>query len=136
MAAELRTGRTLGGGDLRAEVHVAQQPFDDKDVSDDGNRPAGDYTQAGAGLRYVVWPEARSSWEIALAAVWFEARGAPNLIDEAEQYLGLRAGLGWRVRVSDRLDLGPELSVLFGESDADTVLFPQFTWGLRWRLGR
>jgi len=124
----------LARGDLRAELHGAQQFLDDEDFADDGNSSAGDWTQAGLGLRWIATPVAEGSWEWIAGLVWFEARGEPNLIELPGHYLGLRFGFGYRVRLTPSIDLGPELVGILAQGEGDCVLVPQLVWGLRVRL--
>ena len=120
--------------DWRVEASVAQQFIDDKDFADDGNPGAGDFTQVGLSLRVVTAARERRHWTLRVGPVWFRARGAPNLIDEAGDYVGLRIGLGFETDLTPRWSLGPEIALISAWGEGNFELVPQLTWGVRWRL--
>jgi len=126
----------LGAGELRADANLTQQFLDDEDFVDDGNESAGDWTQISLGLRYVATPDDEASWESFVGPVWFHARGEPNIIDEPGRYVGVRAGLGYHVRLSPRFSMGPSLAVVYGWDGGGPARFPQLTWDLTFAPGR
>ncbi|HED65010.1 MAG TPA: hypothetical protein ENJ09_05580 [Planctomycetes bacterium] len=123
-------------GDWRIELQLVDQFLDDETFSKDGNPPAGNWTQLALAARLVRSPGASESVEWFAGPIFFHARGKPNLVELPGSYLGLRAGVGYQVRLSRGLVMGPEIALVIAHSSRDTVLFGQVAWGVRWALGR
>lgn len=119
--------------DWRIEASVAQQFLDDEDFVTDGNPAAGDLTQVGLSLRAVTAAKDRRHWTLRTGLVWIRARGAPNIIEEAGDYVGLRIGLGFETDLTPRWSIGPEIALIPAWGEGEFELVPQFTWGVRWR---
>lgn len=120
--------------DWRLEASVTQQFYDDSDIVDDGNPEAGDFTQVGLSLRALTAAHERRHWTLRAGPVWFRARGRPNLVDEAGDYLGLRVGVGFETDLSERWSMGPELALITAYGEGKWELVPQLTWGVRFGL--
>lgn len=116
------------------ELRFTQQFVDDKLLADDGNPEAGDWTQIDLG--WLCLPDRPRGWSARVALTVFEARGEPNLVDEAGDYGGLLAGVGWFAELAPGWWVGPELAVIAAAGPEEPVVFPEITWGLRWRPPR
>lgn len=123
-----------GETDWRAELAVAEQFLDDENLARDGNPGAGDWTQVGLSLRALTSPAERHHWTARIGAIWFRARGEPNVIDLPGDYVGLRLGLGFETDLGRSWSFGPELALIPAYGEGEFVLVPQVTWGVRWRL--
>jgi hypothetical protein len=116
----------------RLEARFTDQFLDDKAFADDGNPAAGNWTQLDLGLqRLWAWEDGRA-WSVRLGLVGFEARGEPNLADEAGDYFGAYLGVGRFARLGRGLAFGPELTLVAATGPDPRVVIPQLTWGLRW----
>lgn len=116
------------------EARFTDQFVDDKSFADDGNPEAGNWTQLDLGLlRFSPWEEERS-WSLRFGVTGFEARGEPNLADEAGDYIGAYCGVG-RFRRFGNIAIGPELTLILATGPDPQVIIPQLTWGLRWMPG-
>jgi len=116
----------------RFEARFTDQFLDDKSFADDGNPAAGNWTQLDLGLlRLSCWEESRA-WSVRFGLVGFEARGEPNLVDEAGDYVGIYGGLGRFWRFGRGFAFGPEITLVAATGPDPFTLFPQLTWGLRW----
>lgn len=119
------------GSPHHLELRFTDQFVDDKLLADDGNPEAGNWTQLDLG--WLLLPETPRGVSARLALTGFEARGEPNLVDESGDYWGLLAGVGWFAELAPGWWLGPELALVAATGPEPFVLFPQLTWGLRWR---
>ncbi len=116
------------------EARFTDQFVDDKSVADDGNPQAGNWAQLDLGLLH-LWPwEDERAWSLRLGLTGFEARGEPNLAEEAGDYIGVYCGVG-RFRRFGSIAIGPELTLVAATGPDPLVLIPQLTWGLRWMPG-
>ena len=131
------TTRLLRRGDVdwRAELSIAQQFLDDEDLADDGRVSAGDWTQAGLGLRWITHVEEKRHWTARLGFIWARARGVPNIVNDPGDFVGIRFGLGYESDLTPALSMGPELAVIptYGGDGHEFDVVPQLTWGFRWR---
>ncbi len=118
------------------EAQLTRQFLDDSDLADDGNPPAGDWTQFRAGLLFTIPSTERRSWTARTGAVWFEARGRPNIVDEPGHHFGAYFALGFETRFGERWSMGPELALMpaVHEGGGGLELVPQATWRILWRL--
>lgn len=113
------------------EARFTDQFLDDKTFADNGLPEAGNWTQLDLGLlRLSPWEDERA-WSLRFGLTGFEARGEPNLADEAGEYLGVYCGLG-RFRRFGSIAIGPELTLVAATGPDPLVFIPQLTWGLRW----
>lgn len=129
LSAPLRTGSAW-----ELEARFTDQFVDDKDFADNGFPEAGNWTQLDLGLLRLAWEDGRA-WSTRFGLVGFQARGEPNLVDEAGDYLGLYFGVGRFTRFGAGLVFGPELTLIAASGEDPRVLIPQLTWGLRWTPG-
>jgi hypothetical protein len=116
------------------EARLTEQFLDDKTFADNDFPEAGDWSQLELGLVRLTWSEERA-WSTRFGLIAFRARGEPNLVDEAGDYLGAYVGVGRFTRFAPGLAFGPELALIFASGDDPRVLVPQITWGLRWTPG-
>jgi hypothetical protein len=117
------------------ELELTHQFIDEESLSDDGNPPAGDWTQVQLGLLWASHPEGRRHWTHRAGMFWFRALGEPNIIDDPGDYVGLYYGAGYRTDFGPHLSMGPELALLgaFREGGGVVEVVPQFTWRVIWR---
>jgi hypothetical protein len=119
----------------RLEARFTDQFVDDKSFADDGNPESGDWTQLDLGLlRFWPW-NADRAWTLRFGVVGLEARGEPNLVDEAGDYWGGYCGVGRFWRFGRGFAFGPELTLVAATGPDPQVLIPQLTWGFRWMPG-
>ena len=119
------------------EARFTDQFVDDKTFADNGLPEAGNWTQLDLGLLYTTtFDEDGRAWSARAGVVGFEARGDPNLVDEAGDYRGVYLGVGRFTLLGAELAFGPELTLVAASGPDPRVLFPQLTWGLRWMPGR
>ncbi len=116
------------------EARFTDQFIDDKTFADNGFPEAGNWTQLDLGLLRLVWDEGRA-WSTRFGVLGFEARGEPNMVEEAGEYLGLYFGVGRFTLFGPGLAFGPELTLIAASGNDPRVLIPQLTWGLRWTPG-
>lgn len=118
------------------ELEATHQPWDDEDLSDDGNPHAGDWTQIQLGVKRLSNPGGRRHWTQRYGLAWFRARGEPNIVHEEGDYEALYAGFGFETEIGRRVSIGPELSLMAAhrEQGSGLVLVPQFNWHLIWRF--
>ena len=112
------------------EVLATLQPWDDEDILSDGNSHAGNFAQFQLGVKRMR-PAAEDRWWTARAgALWFRAKGEPNIVDLPGDYLGLYIGFGFEQQVNEHLTMGPDLSLLLAslESSGDLDVVPQLAW--------
>jgi len=119
----------------RAEARFTDQFVDDKTFADNGLPEAGNWTQLELGLRGLSTPEERSHWIVRFGAIGFDALGEPNLIEEPGDYLGVYGSFGRETDFGHGFSIGPEISLVAASGPDPFVLFPQLTWGIRWRPG-
>ncbi len=140
-------GLGIGGGrvlrqssvqTLSAEVLGTWQFLDDEAFIDDGNPPAGDFFQVRVGLKSSLAPRARRHVVFRTGAVWFQASGEPNIVDEPGDYYGLYGSVGFETDISPCLTLGPELALMAvtPTSEFSVEPVPQLNWHLTWHPGR
>lgn len=116
-------GVTVGGGILHntgkysgtqtsLELLGTIQPWDDEDFSNDGNTPAGDWSQVQIGMRHTAPHPVgrRDSWRY--GAVWARAKGTPNIVQTEGDHLGFYGGYGWDWELRDGWRFGPDLTLL------------------------
>ena len=119
----------------RLEARFTDQFLDDKSLADDGNPEAGNWTQLDLGLMCLSSSVDERAWSLRLGVVGFEARGDPNLVEEAGDYLGGYLGIGRFWSFGRGFAFGPELTLVAASGPDPFVLFPQLTWGFRWMPG-
>ena len=122
--------------DWFAQLELTQQFFDYSDVTGDGNPAAGDWTQVQAGLKLLYGPDEKRHWIARFGAVWFEARGEPNIVNHPGEYWGAYVGVGFETRITEHLLIGPELTVMpaYDFDGHHVAIVPQLTWRLLWRF--
>ena len=121
------------------EVLGTYQFLDDEDFSSDGNPGAGDWYQIRAGIKNTFAPKSRRHLTTRWGAVWFKAKGAPNIIGQPGDYYGIYGGVGFETDLTSSLTVGPELSVMVvTEVDEFHVVrpVPQLNWHVTWWLGK
>ncbi len=123
------------------ELEMTSQPFDDEDLSDDGNPHAGDWTQFQLGAKRLSAPTESRHWTKRLGIAWFRARGPPNIVQEAGDYIGVYGGYGFETHFAGQPDgkrgisMGPELSLMLARGEGaggDVVVVPQLNWHISW----
>jgi hypothetical protein len=119
----------------RAEARFTDQFVDDKSFADDGNPPAGDWTQLDLGLLWLSEPEESRAWSLRFGVLAFEARGEPNLVEESGDYVGAYCGAGRFWYFGKGFAFGPELTLVAATGPDPLAIFPQLTWGFRWTPG-
>lgn len=127
VAREVGTWR---GGGLALEAEFTQQFLDDTSFTDSDNPEAGDWSQAKLGARWAK-PFDRGRWiTVRTGAVWFNARGDPNIINDPGDYLGLFVELGLEARVSKNIIAGPAIATMlaYDGKDREEHVVPQVTW--------
>ena len=126
-------GHELGpwrGGDWALEAEATQQFLDDTEFTDSENPGAGDWTQFKLGGRW-AWPYEDDRWvAVRTGAVWFRARGEPNVINDPDDYLGGYLELGLEARIGEHWVVGPSIATMlvFDEEDSQEHVVPQVTW--------
>jgi hypothetical protein len=122
-------------GAWQLEARFTDQFLDDKSFADNGLPEAGNWTQLDLGLlRLSPWEDERA-WSFRFGLTGFEARGEPNLADEAGEYFGAYCGVGRFRRFGRSFAIGPELTLVVATGPDPRVVIPQLTWGLRWMPG-
>ena len=116
------------------ELQGTLQPWDDEDLHDDGNPPAGDLTQFQLGVKRAGPWGVRRTWTGRAGAVWFRAEGEPNIVQEPGDYLGVYVGAGFETRLTPHLSVGPDfvLMLVSLERSGEVDLVPQFRWTFTW----
>ncbi len=106
------------------------QPWDDEDVISDGHPHAGDFAQFQLGVKRARPSQEDRWWTSRAGAVWFRAKGEPNIVQLPGDYLGLYAGAGFELQVNEHLTMGPDLSLLVVslERSGDVDVVPQLAW--------
>jgi hypothetical protein len=125
-----------GLGPWQLEARFTYQFLDDKAFADNDFPEAGDWTQLDLGVLRLYAPDAERTWTARLGLVGFEARGQPNLAEEAGDYWGGYAGIGRFTHFGRGFWFGPELTLVAATGPDPLVLIPQITWGVRWMPGR
>ena len=118
------------------ELELTQQHFDDEDLADDGNPPAGDWTQVQLGVKRLSAPEESRHFTQRYGLAWMRARGEPNIVQLAGDYEAIYAGFGFETDLTPRLSVGPELSLMgaLREKGSGIDFIPQFNWHVIWRF--
>lgn len=121
--------------DLWGELQVTQQCLDDTDLTGGRRDAAGDWTQLQVGVKYELPLDQRRDWTVRTGLVWFEARGEPNIVNDAGDYYGAYLGVGFETAFSEHFSAGPQLAGLFTfeEGGSGFDLVPQLTWHFLWR---
>jgi hypothetical protein len=116
------------------ELEGTHQPWDDEDLSDDGNPHAGTITQIQMGVKRTSDPLDSRHWTQRYGVGWFRARGEPNIVQEAGDYEVLYAGWGFETHLSKSVTMGPEFSLMLAvqEKTRDVYVVPQFNWHISW----
>jgi hypothetical protein len=125
-----------GLGPWQLEARFTDQFVDDKTLADNGFPEAGNWTQLDLGLLRWYTPDAERSWTARFGLVGFEARGDPNVVEEAGEYFGAYAGVGRFTHFGRGWWFGPEITLVAATGPDPRVLIPQITWGVRWMPGR
>lgn len=125
-------GYPLGAGAWQLEARFTDQWLDDKSFADNGFPEAGNWTQLDLGALWLEpVPAGETCWSLRFGATAFEARGEPNMVEEAGEYLGAYLGAGRLTLFGGRWLVGPELTLLFASGDDPFAIVPQLTWGVR-----
>ena len=116
------------------ELEGTHQPWDDEDLSDDGNPAAGDITQIQIGVKRSSDPMDWRHWTQRYGVAWFRARGEPNIVQEPGDYEALYAGFGFETHLTESITMGPELSLMLAlrEKSSSFDFVPQFNWHITW----
>ena len=116
------------------ELEGTHQPWDDEDLSDDGNPAAGDITQIQIGVKRTSDPLDWKHWTQRYGVGWFRARGEPNIVQEPGDYEVLYAGFGFETHLTESITMGPELSLMLAlrEKGSSFDFVPQFNWHITW----
>ncbi len=117
------------------ELEGTHQPWDDEDLSDDGNPAAGDITQIQIGVKRTSDPMDWKHWTQRYGVGWFRARGEPNIIQEPGDYEMVYAGFGFETQLTKSISMGPELSLTAATTEggkSDIYWVPQFNWHITW----
>lgn len=122
---------------VAAEVDGVFQFFDDEALADDDRPAAGDWLQAQAGLRAILWPDCRFRPTARIGLAYFDAQGEPNIVQEPGEYFGGYIAGGFETSIGENLTMGPELAVMVAQKDGDfdNGIVPQFTWRISWWPG-
>lgn len=124
-------GLPLGSGAWQLEARFTDQWVDDKSVADNGFPEAGNWTQLDLGALWIEPAREGARWSLRFGATAFEARGEPNMVEEAGEYLGGYVGAGRFTLFGGRWLVGPELTLLFASGEDPFAIVPQLTWGVR-----
>lgn len=130
LAAPLRSGSPW-----QLEARFTDQFLDDKSFADNGDPQAGGWTQLDLGFLRQSEEQDGRFWSTRFGLVGFRARGEPNLVEVAGDYLGVYCGIGRFAHFGRGFMFGPELTLVAASGEDPRVLFPQITWGLRWSPG-
>ena len=117
------------------EVETTYQFLDDEDISNDGNPSAGSWVQAQGGVKALLPRSDARSWTVRFGAVWFRAKGEPNIVQKPGDYVGGYGGLGFETRISEHWSMGPELSLMVVSREKtgfNLDVVPQINWHLIW----
>ena len=112
------------------EVQGVWQFVDDETFADDGNPEAGDWYQVRAGMKIISNPNQRRHATGRFGAVFIDANGEPNILQEPGTYYGIYGGLGFETDITSRLTIGPEVTLMLvtQEEDFDVEPVPQLNW--------
>lgn len=131
-------GLAAGGGkvihgaekyDLAAEGQIIRHFLDDTDLSDDGTDP-GRMTAVRAGLKHLFSPGHKRHLTARYGVQWYRATGNPGIIDEAGDYVGAYASIGFESDLNEHWSMGPELSVAILSGEGEVEIVPTFFWHL------
>ena len=117
------------------ELEGTHQPWDDEDLSNDGNPSAGDISQLHIGVKRSSDPMGWKHWTQRYGYSWFRARGIPNIVQAPGDYAGLYAGFGFETQLTKSISMGPELSLTAATTEggkSDIYWVPQFNWHITW----
>ena len=130
----------VGVGEIRSaslwlETELTQQCLDDSDVTNDPHAAAGDWTQLRLGGKLAIASTESRDWTVRAGFVLAEARGKPNIVQDAGDYYGSYLGLGFESALSEHVSAGPELALLTTVRDGGSHLHfvPQLTWRILFR---
>jgi len=127
------------GDELREDALELTSHFqflDDKDLHDNGDPAAGDFTQFQIGLRRAWTEPLERRWTARGGIAWFRAEGEPNIVQEPGDYLGIYGGIGFEKVLGRGLSIGPDVTLILAsrESSGKLDVLPQFTWRVSWRF--
>lgn len=140
-------GVTAGGSQVFArsahDVYTVDlaghfQPLDDEQLHNDGNPAAGTFSQLELGISRRWGVDEYRQWRLATGATWFRAGEFPNIVQEQGDYFGIYAGWGLQTRITERLSVGPSISLIIAGRETtgldDLHFIPRITYTLRWSL--
>ncbi len=131
-------GLAAGGGkvirktdqyDMSVEAQLVRHFLDDTDLSDDGTAP-GRMTAVRAGLKHVTNPGGKRHATFRYGVQFYRATGNPGIIDEAGDYIGAYASIGFESDLNRHWSMGPELSVAILTGEGEVEIVPTFFWNL------
>ncbi|MDJ0523368.1 MAG: hypothetical protein QNJ90_14955 [Planctomycetota bacterium] len=136
-------GAGLGGGMVISRTPQVQtsleilgtwQFLDDEDFVDDGNPAAGDWYQIRAGAKWSFAPKSRRHLTLRAGAMWLQANGEPNILNDPGDWFGIYGGIGFETDVTPCLTVGPELSLFLvtREEEFSVEPVPQLNWHVTW----
>ena len=101
-----------------------------------GQESSGSWAQARGGVKASFNPLGRGHPTARAGIAWFRSTEPTELVDEAGDYVGVYAGVGYEWDVTPRFTTGPELTVLAAsrEGDWDPVAVPQARWHFLWNF--
>jgi len=137
LGVSLAAGQTFDRNSERTwtfEFEGTFQPWDDEDLSDDGNVHSGDVTQIQMGVKRTSDPLDWRHWTQRYGAGWLRARGEPNVIQQPGDYELLYAGFGFETHLTKSITMGPELSLMIAQREKQSSIdfIPQFNWHITW----
>jgi hypothetical protein len=117
------------------EIEATHQPWDDEALARDGNPAAGPWTQFQLGTKRVSQPSERRHSTRGYGLTWFRAGDDPNIVQDAGDYIGLYASMGFESDFSETLSMGPEFTLMVARmegANGDLVAVPQLNWHISW----
>jgi len=130
-------GLAAGGGkvirqtdkyDWAVEGQFVRHFLDDTDLADDGTEP-GRMSAARVGLKQVASPGSKQHATFRYGFQFYRATGNPGIVDQAGDYYGAYASIGFETDLSRDWSLGPEISVAVLGGEAFEIV-PTFFWNL------
>jgi len=124
--------RMVDHGDRRIDFELGVER---QELPDEG--PKGDdWTRVFAGLRCAA-SEPRSHLQGRAGVTWLRTEAEGGGLEEAGDYGGAYAGAGWSFELAPALATGPDLTVMFLDSEGDSSgsgMVAELAWRWTWHL--